>query len=134
MSKALKHLLDELGKRQKIKIFEDMDDINQLFSVQTEINLFRVMQESLNNIAKHSRATQVSVSIKRQNDRVNFLIQDNGIGFDQKQKTRKKIAAQGMGLASMDERLRIIGARLNIRSQSGMGTEISFSVTFDAAS
>ena len=94
LTAALKHLLDDLGNLEKITITADIDDIRQLFSTQTEINVFRVMQESLNNIAKHARSTNVSVYIKRQNGTVNFLIKDNGIGFDQKKLTRKKIAAR----------------------------------------
>jgi len=98
---------------------------------QTETSLFRIFQESLNNIAKHAQATQVSIAIKRQDDKVNFLIKDNGVGFDLEQITHEKIADKGMGLAAMDERLRMIGAHLNILSNKNNGTEISFSIPID---
>ena len=132
LTAALKHLLDELSKYQEVSITANIDDIRNLFSPQTEINLFRVFQESLHNIAKHAQATQVSVIIKRQNGRVNFLIKDNGVGFDPQQIPAKEIAGRGMGLAAMKERLGMIGAHLNIASRMGEGTEISFSIQCDA--
>jgi signal transduction histidine kinase len=132
LTAALKHLLDEFGKYQNATIQADTDDIENLFSPQTETSLFRIFQESLNNIAKHAQATQISVTIKRQDGRVNFLIKDNGVGFDPEQITHNEMADKGMGLAAMDERLRMIGAHLNIASQKSNGTEISFSIPIDA--
>jgi two-component system, NarL family, nitrate/nitrite sensor histidine kinase NarX len=61
-----------------------------------------------------------------------FLIKDDGGGFDLSRILARKSVDQGMGLAAMDERLRMIGAQLNIRSQPGMGTEVSFSIPIDA--
>jgi PAS domain S-box-containing protein len=132
LTAALKHLLDELSKYQEVTLTADIDDLRNLFSPQTQINLFRVFQESVHNIAKHAQATQVSVTIKRQNGSVNFLIKDNGVGFDPHQIPAKKITGRGMGLAAMRERLQMIGARLNIVSQIGTGSEISFSIQCDA--
>jgi PAS domain S-box-containing protein len=132
LTAALQYLLDEFGKYQEGTIKVDTDDIQNLFSPQTEINVFRVFQEVLNNIAKHAKATQISVTIKRQNGSVNFFIKDNGVGFDLEQITHAAITDKGMGLPAMEERLRMTGARLNILSQKGDGTEISFSILTDA--
>ncbi|MHB9072190.1 MAG: HAMP domain-containing sensor histidine kinase [Desulfobaccales bacterium] len=132
LTAALKHILDELGKSQEVTIKADIDDLRTLLSPQAELNLFRITQEALNNIAKHARATQVSVTIKKQDGRVNFCIKDDGVGFDLEQAAHENITDRGMGLAAMDERLRMIGAHLNIVSQMGLGTEISFSIPFNA--
>jgi signal transduction histidine kinase len=123
--------LDEFSKHHKTKITFDADDIQSFFSHPTEINLFRVCQEAINNIAKHSLATQVSVVIKRQDGSVNFCIKDNGVGFDLDQFSQEDLSEKGMGVASMGERLRMIGAHLTILSQTGIGTEISFSIPID---
>jgi signal transduction histidine kinase len=125
---AIKRLLRELSSSQEVTINEDIDDIQNLFPPQTEVNLFRIFQEALTNISKHAQTKQVSVTIKRQDDRVNFIIKDNGVGFDLKQITQREIEERGMGLAAMDERLRMVGAQLNIMSQPGTGTEINFSI------
>lgn len=128
---ALKYLLDEFSKYQKIIVTADIDDIDKLFSLQIETHIFRIFQESITNIANHAQATEVLVTIKKQNTGVNFSIKDNGVGFDLKQTTGKP-AFIGMGLSAMAERLRMIGAHLNILSQKGKGTEISFSLPLNA--
>jgi PAS domain S-box-containing protein len=132
LTAAVRYLLDEFGKHHKTEITFDIDDIRDLFPHQTEINLFRVCQEAINNIAKHSLATQISVAIKRRNGSVDFSIKDNGVGFDLDQFDQEDVAEKGMGMAAMDERLRMIGAQLDIVSQTGRGTEISFSIPCDA--
>jgi PAS domain S-box-containing protein len=128
---ALKYLLDEFSKYQEIAVTADIDDIDELFSIQHETHIFRIFQESLNNIAKHAQATQVSITIKKQIATVNFSIKDNGVGFDPEQITRKP-AYIAMGLSAMTERLRMIGAHLNIFSQKGTGTDISFSLPINS--
>jgi PAS domain S-box-containing protein len=133
LTAAFKRLLAEFSKIYGVAIKVNADDIQNLFSPQTEVNLFRIFQESLNNIAKHAQATQVSLTIAKQDGRVHFCIRDNGVGFDLDNILRKELISKGMGLAAMEERLRMIGAQLNISSQKGTGTEISFSIPIDAA-
>jgi signal transduction histidine kinase len=132
LTAALKYLLEDFLKYQEVSIHKEIDDIQNFFSPQTEINLFRVFQESLHNIVKHAQATHISIIVKRLNGKVDFFIKDNGVGFDPQQIKTEKFAANGMGLAAMDERLRMAGARLHIISQPGMGTEINFSIPGDA--
>jgi signal transduction histidine kinase len=129
---AIKHLLTEFSKYEKVEIKVNVDDIGNLFSPQTEINLFRIFQECLNNIAKHAHASKVSLTIANQDGKVYFSIKDNGVGIDLEQLPVKELTDKGMGLAAMEERLRMIGAQLNISSQKGTGTEISFSIPIDA--
>jgi signal transduction histidine kinase len=131
LTAALTYLLEDFLQYQGISIHKEIDDIQNFFSPQNEINLFRVFQESLHNIAKHARATLVSIIVKRQDGKVDFFIKDNGVGFDPQQIKTEKFTENGMGLAAMDERLRMIGARLHITSQPGTGTEISFSIPGD---
>jgi PAS domain S-box-containing protein len=128
LAAACEYLLAELGKLENVTINTDIDGIKHLFAPQTEINVFRVFQESLHNIARHAQATQVSVAIKRYNGRVDFCIRDNGVGFDLQQITGKKSAKKGLGLAAMEERLRMSGSQLHIDSHPGRGTAISFSI------
>ena len=80
--------------------------------------IYRILQESMNNIAKHSKATLVSLSLKRKDDRIELAIEDNGIGFDLE--TIKK----GLGLGSMRERAEFSGGLFDIESVGGKGTII----------
>jgi len=72
LKETLKHLLAEFGKYQEVTMNIDIEDIQNVFSSQTEINLFRILQEYLINIAKNAQATIVSVTIKSQDAGVNF--------------------------------------------------------------
>ncbi|MGW8143219.1 MAG: sensor histidine kinase, partial [Anaerolineales bacterium] len=87
-----------------------------------EQTLYRVVQESLANIARHSQAKQVNISIVYNIDSVELNISDDGIGFD----VRKH--PPGFGLRSIRERVELITGRLVIESEFGKGTRISVSV------
>jgi signal transduction histidine kinase len=90
--------------------------------------LYRVMQESLRNIAKHSKAREVHVNLTGDEDAVHLHLKDSGVGFVPAQ-TRGK---QGLGLASMEERIRLVQGRLAVRSQPGQGTAIDIRVPLRA--
>ncbi len=83
--------------------------------------IYRVMQESLNNIAKHSRADLVYLILRRTEDKVEMVIQDNGQGFDLKD------IREGFGMGSMRERTELSGGSFSIESARGKGTAIRVS-------
>jgi signal transduction histidine kinase len=109
-----------------------LDDLDQLFSREARINIYRVFQESLTNIAKHARPTQVTVTARRQNRQVTFAIEDNGAGFDVQEIRRPSQKKRGMGLAAMEERVRLLGGTFHLESQPGRGTRISFTLPVSA--
>ena len=80
--------------------------------------IFRILQEALNNIAKHSKASLVSLSLKKKDDRVELKIEDNGTGFD------LESIKKGLGLGSMRERAELSGGSFDIESVKGKGTLI----------
>ena len=84
-----------------------------------QVTLYRLCQESLNNIAKHSRATEVSIHLICQGNSIKLSIQDDGCGFDITQRS-----AGHFGISIMRERAEAIGANLAITSQSGIGSRI----------
>jgi signal transduction histidine kinase len=117
LSKALKALCKtfsqqhQIGANLEIKELEDLgDDIS--------LCLFRVAQEALNNAVKHGHAKQITVVLAREAGLLRLQIKDTGIGFDPAARTG------GMGLVSMQERLRLVGGKLAIRSSPGQGTVI----------
>ncbi len=82
--------------------------------------LYRLIQEGLRNIAKHSQAREARINLSTKEDSIFLSIQDSGVGFVPV-KVRGK---QGLGLASMDERVKLIQGSLSVRSQPGKGTLI----------
>jgi len=87
---------------------------------EVETALYRIAQEALNNVAKHSRARRVEVILERRSDCVLLVLEDDGVGFEQPDKG----AAGGFGLVGMRERAALVGANLQVESTPGKGTTI----------
>lgn len=86
--------------------------------------IYRILQESLNNIVKHSMAQNVRVHFRQHNSAIEFLVQDDGHGFDQGLLSQREKSRKGSGLASMRERAEFSGGSFSIRSEQGTGTTI----------
>ncbi|MBK8791996.1 MAG: PAS domain S-box protein [Holophaga sp.] len=88
-----------------------------------KINIFRILQEGLNNTAKYGQATRVTVGLRREEDQLVLELQDDGVGFDLAT-LRPADATGGFGLASMRERAEFSGGELSILTGPGKGTRI----------
>jgi PAS domain S-box-containing protein len=86
--------------------------------------IFRIVQEALNNIGKHSQAVQIRLNLAQKDHHLRLEIQDNGVGFDLKNAFSLDGSARGMGLAGMKERANLSGGKLTFHSQPGKGTRI----------
>jgi signal transduction histidine kinase len=93
---------------------------------QKAIFMFRMFQEALNNILKHSRGTEVRVTLHYQSDDTFMMeVEDNGVGFDLAAKKTSSSASNGVGLKSMFNRAQLIGAQINMDSEIDKGTRIT---------
>lgn len=130
------HYLERLGLTKALKaMFAKVSDvielksqivlIDDLFPKDLEINVYRIVQESLNNIIKHSDASEAEVKIERVEDEVVITIKDDGRGFDT---TNFKAKGTGLGLVGLRERTKMLGGKIVIDSSLGNGTEIKVSL------
>ena len=87
--------------------------------------IYRLMQEALNNVAKHSKADLVRLTLRKTGDQIQLIIQDNGQGFDVEKALSIKRSWRGFGLASMRERVEISGGSFTLESAKGEGTTIT---------
>jgi PAS domain S-box-containing protein len=126
LTAALHSLIDNFVALQKnIEWTIKLDNLDGLFPLPTQTTIYRVMQEALTNIGKHAHPNQVSLEIKKQDERVSFTVNDNGKGFDRnKILTEKKT----LGLLSMEERVKMLGGAFELWSQKKRGTRISFTI------
>ena len=102
-----------------------LEDTGDIFSAEAAMNLYRIVQESLNNILKHSHAQTVRVRLERDIHEVVLEIADDGCGFVPGAETNGK---PGMGLKNITERVRMLGGRLSIDSAPATGTRITVTV------
>lgn len=117
---AIRWQSNEFEKRTGIKIVLELPAELKGVSSKTNIALFRIYQEALTNVARHSGASNVSCSLKKQNDDLYFTITDDGKGFD------VTITEQlhSLGLLGMRERSVMIGGKYQITSEPGKGTKV----------
>src|SRR5690606_22776004 len=92
-----------------------------LFDEKTEVSIYRIIQESINNIIKHSGAKRVEIKISNSADDTIIYVKDDGKGFDREKESIKK----GFGLAGIRERTSILGGKLILNSELNKGTELT---------
>jgi PAS domain S-box-containing protein len=111
---------EELSNRHGITIDVHFENIPKALPAEISLSLYRVLQEALQNVVKHSVSGHAHVSLCGHSDNLTMAIQDSGAGFDPHEAMR----GRGLGLTSMKERLKVVGGQLSIHSQRGRGTTI----------
>ena len=117
---AAKRLCEELSNRHGISIDAHFENIPKALPLEISLSLYRVLQEALQNVVKHSGSEEAHVSLSGHIDTLTMAIQDSGAGFDPHEAMR----GSGLGVTSMKERLKNVGGQLSIHSQRGLGTTI----------
>jgi signal transduction histidine kinase len=107
-----------LSEQQGLKIDFGADARLSSLPSEVELCLFRIAQESLNNVLKHSRSSRAQVQLSEIDGIVQLKVSDEGIGFSSKN------PSDGIGLDSMRERLKAVGGQLIIQSAAGRGTQV----------
>jgi PAS domain S-box-containing protein len=130
---GIRALAQNLMDGYNIAISLDIKEPAVSFPNETARNIYRIHQEALTNIARHARATHVDIRIKEGNDRISFLIEDNGDGFSMDEVRAKAEKHRGLGLAIMEERAYLLGGTLEIKSlPAGGGTRLTLTVPIES--
>ena len=122
LTKAIEAMTRKVAAASALDIATEIDNIDGLFDATAEINLYRIVQESLNNIVKHSAASAASVVIKRAARSVTLATHDNGKGFAAGE------MKPGFGLTGIAERARMLGGALAIDSIPGKGVTVRLTI------
>jgi signal transduction histidine kinase len=126
LTKTLQALCQQAGRTSGIRFVTELKNIDGLFPNEAELNLYRVVQESVNNILKHSRATEAKLTIERNGREALLKIEDNGQGFKAApQAGANESRRGGFGLIGMAERVRLLGGAYTMDSAPGRGTTIT---------
>ena len=129
LTQAIRASVNEASENGLIVFASRVECIDDLFDKDAEIHVYRIVQEAITNVVKHSAATEATVVIKKQPAALSISIRDNGRGFDP-----AKLSSQphnsGYGLSGIAERVRILKGTVVIDSRPGAGTSLAVEVPF----
>jgi signal transduction histidine kinase len=125
---TLQWLVQDMTEKEGLTLGLSLDGIKDedRFSPLVEVGMFRVAQEAVTNVRKHSGARDVDVSLSKEGRSLVLVVADNGIGFEVDSQ-----AGRGLGIAGMRERIRELGGHLEVRAASGRGTDVVASVPLE---
>lgn len=122
---SIKDTIDNFQKNSEIFYSEDIDIENLDISTDNEIFVYRMIQECLNNVEKHSQAKACIVSVEEKPDAFIFQVKDNGVGFNVSESSE---SLNSLGMKTLRERAQIINGSLRIDSEKGKGTTVRIKV------
>ena len=120
---AVREFLNRISSTDKLKIELEIHGLNERLESTMETILFRVLQEIVTNIIKHSQATMVTIQITRHDEELTLIVEDNGIGFD-----ITKIKSEGIGLKNIQSRIEFLNGTVHFDTQPEKGTTVIIEV------
>ncbi len=127
LTAALRHLVKKLNE-EGIKAEFTVYGHEKRLATETESFLFRIVQESFNNIRKHSQASTAWLKVRFNPNKLLITIEDNGHGFEMKERLDEMLRTGKLGLAGIEERVHLLGGSLEIHSQLNKGTSITVEI------
>jgi signal transduction histidine kinase/streptogramin lyase len=126
LTAALRAMIETASAVSLTTFCVEIDNVDDVFPKQTEINFYRIVQECVNNILKHSQASQASIRIRRTKERLTLTARDDGRGFAQDSAQEGSLG--GFGLIGISERAQLLGGRAAIQSAPGQGTTVTIEI------
>lgn len=118
LTTSLKMMFGEINKGKELKVSFRYDALDNLRFKSEAINVFRIMQEAMTNVLKHAKASRVQIKMQFVQGMLKISIKDNGRGF------KPQIKTNGLGLATMQERVKLLGGGIVVHSEKNQGTNI----------
>ena len=125
LTKAVEALARSAFRPTQIEFTTQLDDIDDSFPEDLRINFYRIVQEAVTNIIKHSGATETNIAVKKDEDRILLSIRDNGNGLALQPKSAPPVGKGGFGLTGIKERAAVLGGTVKMRSSPDFGTLLS---------
>ena len=120
LTKAIKSIVRKLSGSTNINFHSDIGSVDEFLPSDQWIHVYRIIQEALTNIIKHSKATEVKIELKKEGKNIFMLIEDNGVGI----KSIFEKTKNGFGLENLKERARLLNAKLEISSPLNKGVNV----------
>jgi signal transduction histidine kinase len=129
LTQAIRTAVSLASDNSSISFASKIESIDQMFDKDSEIHVYRIVQEAITNVIKHSGATEATVVVKNRGTAVSISIRDNGRGFDADSKRSPEALDLGYGLTGIAERVRILGGTVAIDSKPGEGTTVAVEIS-----
>lgn len=123
ITKAIEYTINMIDENTTLFISAEIDNIDNIFSREDEVNIYRIIQESLSNILKHAQAEAGKVSVKKFANNILISIRDNGVGFDFAEKYQD---VKSLGLKTLLERTKFLKGQMKVTSKKDSGTVLEF--------
>ncbi len=124
LTRTLKSLVSRVSRSTPVQIDLAIDEIDGLFPRDSEIGIFRILQESINNIVKHARATRASITVSKEPSALRITVEDDGRGFSNQAGRQGSGSEGGFGLKGIEERVQMLGGNVAIDSAPEKGTVV----------
>jgi signal transduction histidine kinase len=121
---ALEQIVEDANKLKQVAVDLQVSGKEPKLAEAVKLGLFRIAQESLSNCRKHARAMNANICLTFQDNNIEMIVTDNGIGFDVEEASSRSSLKGNLGLMSIRERAELIGAELEINSVLGKGTAV----------
>ena len=128
LTKAVRATADKAAQASGVSMAIHLADVDGLLLPEFEVNLFRIAQESLNNVLKHAHASEAKVTVTKEPSVLRLVVEDNGQGFELSRLESAPPDQRGFGLRQIAERAKMMGGRVDIQSQTGGGTRLTVEV------
>jgi signal transduction histidine kinase len=122
---AIESMIERVSDSTAIKLSSNLDRIEGLLSPEAETSVYRIAQEGLNNVIKHSKASAAHIEIRKKGNLLAIVVRDNGEGIRSPVTEENGNKARGFGLAGIAERVRVLGGSLAVDSRPSHGTAIN---------
>jgi signal transduction histidine kinase/ligand-binding sensor domain-containing protein len=130
---ALKGYLEAQAERAGIDIEVDADSAGKGLPAEVAITAFRIVQEAVTNVIRHSKASRASINVRRTDAGLDILVEDDGCGFDVAEAVDRATSGKAIGLLGMQERVRMLDGEIDISSVPGKGTRVSVRMPLEIA-
>lgn len=130
---TVRSMIERLMETSSIEISMNIERIDSLLEKATHIHVYRIIQEAMTNVVKHSKATKARVDILRRNGQIEVSVTDDGVGFPSKTVLSEPSTRGGFGLHGLSERVKMLGGNLSLASNPQQGSTVRIIIPISTA-
>lgn len=128
LTKAISAMIRQTSESTRLPIQLRIESVDALLPAESEVMVYRILQEALSNVVKHADASQVRIAVERRKQHIRMTVADDGRGFPADSLINGEDSSRGLGLTGFEERTRLLGGRFHCRTAPGQGTTLIFEI------